>query len=39
VKKYLEFFLSQVSKSRPGAPRLGTKSSCQRPSSEADMQL
>jgi len=31
MKKFYEFMLFQVSKSRPGAPNGGTKSSCQKP--------
>jgi hypothetical protein len=35
---FLEFLDSRVSKSRPGAPEVGTKSSGQRPSSPKNMQ-
>jgi hypothetical protein len=31
MKKYLEFVVSHISKSRCGAPRVGTTLSCQRP--------
>jgi hypothetical protein len=30
MKKYLEFVVSHISKSRCGAPRVGTTLSCQR---------